>query len=72
MQKPSDISLKIKSYSHGEFNKDEFIDEEKIKDRIANNEDVFGRNIELKKIEIDEDYPEFIRKNKNKLKDWIL
>tara|TARA_B100000795_G_C22683762_1_gene392797 strand:+ start:69 stop:872 length:804 start_codon:yes stop_codon:yes gene_type:complete len=72
LQKPSDIALKIKSYSHGEFNKDEFIDEEKIKDKIANNKDIFGRDIKLKKIDIDADYPSFIRENKSKLKDWIL
>ena len=44
----------------------------KIEERIANNEDVFGRGFELKKINIDERYPSFIRKNKNILKDWIL
>ena len=72
LQKPSDISKKIKSYSHGEFNKDEFIDEKKIKEKIANNEDIFGRNFNLKKINIDENYPSFIRKNKSILSDWIL
>jgi len=72
LHKPSDIALKIKSYSHGEFNKDEFIDEKKIKEKIANNEDIFDRGFELKKIEIDESYPRFIRENKSKLKDWIL
>ena len=72
LHKPSDIALKIKSYSHSEFNKDEFVDEEKIKTKIANNEDIFDRGFKLKKIEIDENYPKFIRENKSKLKDWIL
>jgi beta-1,4-mannosyl-glycoprotein beta-1,4-N-acetylglucosaminyltransferase len=72
LQKPSDIATKIKSYSHGEFNKSDNIDVKKIEEKIAKNEDIFNRDIELKKINIDEKYPFFIQKNKNILKDWIL
>jgi beta-1,4-mannosyl-glycoprotein beta-1,4-N-acetylglucosaminyltransferase len=72
LQKPSDIAKKIKSYSHGEFNKSEITDEKKIEDRIANNEDIFGRGYELKKIDIDENYPEFIKNNKDLLKQWMV
>ena len=72
LQKPSDIAKKIKSFSHGEFHQNQFIDEKKIKEKIANNEDVFGRGFELKKININESYPSFIRENKSILKDWIL
>jgi len=72
LQKPSEIAKKIKSYSHGEFNKDEIVDERKIEKKIANNVDIFGRGFELKKINIDENYPAFIRDNKNILKDWII
>ena len=72
LQKPSDIAKKIKSFSHGEFHQNQFIDEKKIKEKIANNEDVFGRGFDLKKINIDERYPSFIRKNESMLKNWIL
>jgi beta-1,4-mannosyl-glycoprotein beta-1,4-N-acetylglucosaminyltransferase len=72
LQNPSDIVKKIKSYSHGEFNRDEITDEKKIKERIASNEDIFGRGFDLKKIVIDKNYPEFIVKNKEFLKNWIL
>jgi beta-1,4-mannosyl-glycoprotein beta-1,4-N-acetylglucosaminyltransferase len=72
LQKPLDIVKKIKSYSHGEFNQNQFIDEKKIEEKIANNEDIFGRGFDLKKIDIDKSYPSFIRKNKSILKDWIL
>jgi len=44
----------------------------KIEEKISNNEDVFGRGFDLKKINIDESYPSFIRENKSSLKDWIL
>ena len=72
LQKPSEIAKKIKSYSHGEFNKEQITDEKKIEEKIAKNEDIFGRRIELKKISINEEYPYFIQKNQNILKDWIL
>ena len=72
LQKPSDIAKKIKSYSHGEFNKNEITDEKKIEEKIINNEDVFGRGFKLKKINIDDRYPEFIKDNINLLKQWII
>jgi beta-1,4-mannosyl-glycoprotein beta-1,4-N-acetylglucosaminyltransferase len=72
LQKPSDIAKKIMSFSHGEFNQNEFIDEKKIAEKIANNEDIFNRNSELKKINVDEVYPEFIRNNKKLLSEWII
>ena len=72
LQKPSDIAKKIKSFSHGEFNQNQLINEKKIEEKIANNKDIFGRDFELKKINIDESYPSFIRENKSILKDWIL
>ena len=72
LQKPSDIVKKIKSYSHGEFNRDEIIDEKKIEEKILKKEDIFNRGYELKKIIIDENYPSFVRENQNALKSWIL
>ena len=72
LQKPSDILKKIKSYSHGEFNQNEFIDEKKITQKIANHEDIFNRSFNLKIINIDETYPEYIKNNKKLLNEWII
>jgi beta-1,4-mannosyl-glycoprotein beta-1,4-N-acetylglucosaminyltransferase len=72
LQKPSDIAKKIISYSHGEFNKNEITDEKKIQTKIANNQDIFDRGFDLKKINIDDRYPEFIKDNINLLKQWII
>ena len=72
LQKPSEIAKKIKSFSHGEFNKNEIIDTRKIEKKIANNEDIFGRGFKFKKINIDKNYPSFIQENKSFLKDWIV
>ena len=72
LQKPEEIAKKIRSYSHGEFNKDIFVDEKKISKRIANNQDIFDRGFNLKKVDIDEDYPEYILKNLSNLRDWVI
>ena len=72
LQSPENISKKIKSFAHGEFNKDEFINIKNIENRIKNNEDVFNRGFNLKKINIDETFPDYIIKNKQKLTDWII
>ena len=72
LKKPIDIAKKIKVYSHQEFNKDDFINEENIARRIEKKQDLFNRNIEYKKIEIDESYPKYILNNKLMLKEWII
>ena len=72
LQSPKKIAEKIKSYSHGEFNTKELVDENKIEEKIKHNKDIFNRDIELKKIEIDAAYPLFIQENKLRLKKWIL
>ncbi len=71
MQSPSQILNKIKSFSHGEYNHKD-INEKNIAEKIINNQDIFGREIKLKKIEIDGSYPEYIIQNKNKYSDWII
>ena len=72
LQSPKDIIEKIKSYSHGEFNTQENTNEASIKDKIRNNIDIFGRGFELKKIYIDNTFPDYIVNNQQSLKKWIL
>ena len=66
LQSPQQIITKIRSFSHGEFN-DENLNEKSVEEKILKNEDIFGRNNELKKIKIDNSFPEYIVKNKEKL-----
>ena len=61
---------KIKSFSHGEFNKENL--NKKISKINFKNEDIFNRGFELKKIKIDESYPDYILKNKEKFSQWII
>tara|TARA_Y100001935_G_C17194470_1_gene451791 strand:+ start:112 stop:918 length:807 start_codon:yes stop_codon:yes gene_type:complete len=66
------ISQKIKSFAHGEFNKENLTDEKEIQKKIENKEDIFNRGYDLKKIDIDESYPDYIRQNLELLKNWIV
>ena len=71
LQTPKQILNKIKSFSHGEFNNNN-IDEKNIEEKILKNQDIFGRGITLKKIELDSSYPNYILKNKEKFSKWII
>ena len=71
LQDVKNISKKIKSFAHGEFNKADIVSEKNIELKISQGEDVLGRGYKIKKIEIDSSYPEYIINNKDKLKNWI-
>ena len=72
LKDPQSIKNKIISYSHQEFNKKEFTETKNIEKRIVNGKDLFDRDIEYEKINIDETFPEYIFRNKEKFKDWII
>ena len=67
---PEDISIKMKAYGHGELNTKKFTDTNFIKERINNSLDVFTDN-KLKKVDIDETYPEYMQKNVEKFKKFL-
>ncbi|WP_415300169.1 glycosyl transferase family 17 [Candidatus Pelagibacter sp. Uisw_134_02] len=69
---PGEISKKIENMSHTEFNKGKFKNIDKIRENINNLIDPFDRNLRLKKVKIDDTYPEYLLKNVEKYKDWIL
>tara|TARA_A100001011_G_C14178099_1_gene785543 strand:- start:335 stop:1129 length:795 start_codon:yes stop_codon:yes gene_type:complete len=72
LKKAKDLSKKFKSGAHQEENLDEFTNIEKISKRIEEKKDLLGRNYTYKTVKIDESYPDYIAKNKNKYKEWIL
>ena len=71
LKNSSGISKKIQSFAHQEYNKEEFINLQKIEERLKKNIDIFGRNYNYKKISIDETFPDYIYKNQDKFKNWI-
>jgi beta-1,4-mannosyl-glycoprotein beta-1,4-N-acetylglucosaminyltransferase len=72
LKKYNSIQRKIKSFAHQEFNKESFTNITQIKKRIKSGTDIFERHYKYKKIELDEQFPEYIFKNQIKFKDWIL
>ena len=72
LQNPKNISKKIKSFSHGEFNTADITDEANIEEKIKLQKDIFNRGFSYSKVEIDHTFPKYIIENKEKLKDWIL
>ena len=72
LQSPENISKKIKSFAHGEYNKENFTNQEKIKKKINMGEDIFDRDISYKKVEIDNTFPKYIVDNQEKFKEWII
>ena len=71
MQTPKQILDKIKSFSHGEYNNKD-LDENIIQEKILKNEDIFSRGTKLEKIVLDDSYPEYIIKNKQRFLNWII
>ena len=70
--KPEDISLKLKSFAHIEFSSDKFSNVDVIKKNINENRDLFLRDRYYKKVELDQSFPDFLRKNQNLFNEWIL
>ena len=69
---PSAISKKLKTFAHVEFSKSKYSDIKIIKKNIKNRRDLFGRNITYTKEGLNNSFPGYILKNKNKFKKWIL
>ena len=72
LKNSKNISRKIRSYAHQEYNKEEFFDVKTIDDKISQSKDILGRDFNYKKIELDNTYPEFILNNREIFKKWIL
>ena len=71
LQTSDQILKKIKSFSHGEFN-NSLLNENSIEEKILKNEDIFGRGIKLKKIDLNENFPKYIYNNQEKFSKWII
>ncbi len=72
LKTPQTIKKKIQSYAHQEFNKEKFTDIRLIEERVKNKLDLFDRNFQYNVVDLDETFPEYITKNKEKFKNWIL
>ena len=69
---PEFISLKLRTFAHSEFSEKKFSNTNIIKSKIENRVDLFERGHKYKKIILDETFPEYLIKNYEKYKDYIL
>ncbi len=69
---PKDISKKIKSFAHSEFNKPEFTNIEIIKKKIEEKKDLFDRDFQFKKITENKDLPKYINNNLKKFSEFLI
>ena len=69
---PEEISEKIKSYAHSEYNTPEFTNVSYIKQKIENKKDIFDRDFKFIKLENYNDLPEYIKQNREKLSQFLL
>ena len=58
-------------YVFNEKISDEFLDENKIKEKIEQGLDLLGRKEKFKVVEIDNNFPKFLLENLSKYSDWI-
>ncbi len=72
LKKNEQILRKIKSFAHQEFNTDNLTSLEGIENRVNLGVDIFERQYQYKKIQLDESFPEYILENRSKFKDWII
>ena len=71
--KPEQISQKIKSFAHNEFNREIYFNIDKIIYRINNQIDPFDRSRIYEKLNFTkENFPQYLIDNQSNLKDWIL
>ena len=58
-------------YVFNEKISDEFLDENKIKEKIEQGLDLLGRKEKFKVVKIDNNFPKFLLENLSKYSDWI-
>ena len=66
------ISKKLRTFQHTEFSDDKYSSEENIRKKIFNLEDLFERKQKYKRVEINDDFPEYIRCNLKTFENFIL
>ena len=66
-----EISKKIKSYAHQEYNRKDIYDIDLIQKNIDGNTDILNRGYSYKIINLDSSFPKYILNNQEKYNKWI-
>ncbi|MBD1140861.1 glycosyl transferase family 17 [Pelagibacterales bacterium SAG-MED39] len=70
--KPEEIEKKFKSLAETSWDNEKFSNLDVIKKKINDKVDLFDRGHEYNKVNIDDSYPDYILRNMDKLKEWII
>ena len=68
----SQISLKLKTFAHKEFSSKKYSSIKIIEQNIKERKDLFGRGHTFKRIDLSNNFPEFLLKNKKRYKKFIV
>lgn len=68
---PEMVALKLQSFSHDELDDPEFTDLDKIQSRMVSLQDVAGREFSHTVVPVDNTWPEAVKNNLNRWKDYI-
>ena len=66
------IQEKLNTFTHTELDKPEYTSADHIADCMSKLKDLFGRDLPLIKVAIDESYPKFIQENQASLEKYII
>ena len=68
---PEELSIKLKTFAHKEFDTEEFTNVEIIRKKISLKKDLYNKDQIYSKVEINDDFPEYILNNMDKLSEFI-
>lgn len=72
LKKPFDLVIKLKSFAHSEMVKPYMLNENYLKNKIDNQQDIFDRDLKLEKVQINESFPKYLVENIEKFSDFII
>jgi beta-1,4-mannosyl-glycoprotein beta-1,4-N-acetylglucosaminyltransferase len=68
---PEQAALKLKSFSHWELDTPEITNIDNLKQRMQNNEDLWGHGKKYRRVEVDASYPEAVKRRPDYFKKYI-
>ena len=69
---PKDLIRKFKSFAHSEMINNQMLNIDFIENKISNYEHILNDKVILNKVDLDSSFPEYLLKNKQKFKEFII
>ena len=72
IKSPKDLIRKFKSFAHSEMINNQMLNIDFIENKISNYEHILNDKVILNKVDLDSSFPEYLLKNKQKFKEFII